>query len=113
MQRPVGIAVRVQIAVKKKGKLYLAKCPFLNMMSQGTTRAKAIEQLRKEMEFLFSVCAANGSLEALLDKRTAVRRPLSSPDDFVLVSKAAYVDLPAEISPEILKRFADAAASAD
>jgi predicted RNase H-like HicB family nuclease len=112
MQPWFGMAISVLVAVKEKNGMFLARCPFLNIVSQGATEEKAIEQIQKEMAFLFSVCAADGTLEALLDKRTAVEREPFPPDDLVRVSKT-YVDLPPNIPPELLKRFADAAASAD
>ena len=110
MQPQVGIAVSVLVAVKEKNGIFLAKCPFLNIISQGPSEEKAIEQLTKELAFLFSVSATNGTLAALLDKRTAVRPASASPDDFVRVSRT-YVDLPPRIPAEILKRFTDAAES--
>ena len=111
MEAQIGIAVRVSVAVKKKKDIYLARCPFLNIVSQGSTEDKAIRQLTKELAFLFSVCVADGTLEALLDKRAAVKREHGPADDAVQFTHA-YVDLPPQIPMELLKRFTDVAASA-
>ena len=110
MQPQIGIAVSILVAVKEKNGIYLANCPFLNVISQGASKEAAIEQLRKEIAFLFATCVANGTLEAVLDKRTSERREPSSAEDFAIVERA-YVDLPPEIPPELLRRFHDAAAS--
>lgn len=105
----VKFTVSLLVATKKEEEgVFLAKCPFLNIVTQGPTERKAVENLKEEINFFFSSCCENNSLAAAMDHRTAVPREPYSTDNFVKV-ETTYVDVPDNIPPEVLRRIADAA----
>lgn len=106
----VKITVSLLVATKMDKGVVLAKCPFLNIVTQGRSKKQALENLQEEINFFFESCCQNNSLVAVMDKRTAILREPFSSDDFVKV-EPMYVEVPSDIPPEILKRFTDAAAS--
>ena len=111
MEPLVRMTLSLLVGVKQKEGAFLAICPFLNVVSRGNTREKAVQNLKEVVEFLFETCFADGSLGAVLDHRTLLRSQLPPLEDLVSLERT-YVDLPLQISPELLRRFTDAAASA-
>ena len=89
--------------------MYFARCPFLNMSTHADSRDKAFENLREEIQFLFTSAFEDGSFIDLLDFRTSKRRESSFPDDLVQSEiTSTDVVLPSGIPEHLLKRFADA-----
>lgn len=110
MNPEVKIAVSLLIATKKTNGVVFAKCPFLNVVTQGENEEVALKNLEEEIQFFLETCCAEGTLAAVLDERTKKRREPFSPDDFVQV-EPRYYTVPSDIPPEVLKLMADAAVS--
>ena len=104
----VKISLSLLVAIKQEDGVFLAKCPFLNIVTEGASEDNALNNLKEEINFFFASCCKNDSLVAAMDYRTAVPREPFSPDDFVKV-EPTYVEVPADIPPEVLRRIADAA----
>lgn len=109
MPKLAKIKVDVLVVIQEKDGVYFARCPFLNMSTHANSRDKAFENLREEIQFLFTSAFEDGSLIDLLDFRTSRNREPSSPGDSVhLEFTSTDVDLPANIPGRLLERFADA-----
>lgn len=105
----VKITVSLLISVKKEETgNFVVKCPLLNIVTQGSSKRNAVENLKEEIGFLFSSCVSDNSLIAVMDERTAHRTKPFARGEFVKI-ETAYIDLPAGVPPELLSRFADAA----
>ena len=109
MEAVVTVTVNVLVTIEEQDGVFLADCPFLNIVSQGKSEEEAVAHFKEEMQFLFEACHSANALEAVLDHRTSLRRGARSPEDLVrIVSKRR---VPADIPAELLTRFTDAAAS--
>lgn len=98
------VTVSVKVAVKEEAGVFLAKCPFLNILSQGASEQEAVSNLLEELAFLFESCASPADLEAVLDRRTSARREPFLRDGVVRIERLDVARIPLEV----LKRFADA-----
>ena len=110
MQAVATVTVNVLVAVEEQEGLFFADCPFLNIVSQGRTEEEALAHFQEELQFLLETCQEGGELEALLDYRTGLRRPLQSSMGPVRVERKVR-KVPAEIPAGLLNQFAHAAAS--
>ena len=109
MPKLAKIKADVLVVIQEKDGVYFARCPFLNMSTHADSRDKAFENLREEIQFLFTSALEDGSFNELLDFRTCKSGEASSPDDLVqLEITSTDVVLPAGIPEYLLKRFADA-----
>jgi hypothetical protein len=103
----VQVTVDVRVAVKRYDGMFLAKCPLLNVLSQGASEQDAISNLMEELGFLFQCCSSPDALTALLDNRISATREPFSREDVVRVEHLNVANVP----PEVLNRFADASIS--
>ena len=108
MEAVLTVTVNVLVMVEEQDGIFLADCPFLNIVSQGKTEDEAIARFQEEMQFLFETCQKSGELEALLDHRTALRKPAERGQEFVMMKKKR---VPAEIPAGLLMQFSNAAAA--
>jgi len=108
MKSILTVTVNVEVILDEQEGVFLADCPFLNIVSQGKSEDEAIKRFKEEMQFLFETCDNAGALEALLDHRTSLRRGEMSAGEYVALKRRR---VPAEIPAELLSRFIDAAAS--
>ena len=106
----IKITVKLLVATKEENGVFLAKCPFLNIVSQGDTGEIALTNLKEEINFFFLSCCEEGTLAETIDERTKKKREPFSTKDFVHVEQH-YVSIPPDIPVEILKLMADAAVS--
>lgn len=104
----VKISVSLLVATKNDGQTVLAKCPFLNIVTQGSSKNEALSNLKEEIDFFFESCLHDNSLIDVMNHRTAGSREPHSTGDFVTV-EPTYVELPAGIPPEILRLLTDVA----
>ena len=64
--------------MKQEGKWYIASCPILDIHSQGTTEAKAKNNLIEALQLFFESCFERGTLDQVLKEsgfRPTHRRP--------------------------------------
>lgn len=108
MKTVLTVTVNVDVIIEEQDGLFLADCPFLNIISQGKSEEEAIANFQEEIQFLFETCDSEDSLEALLDHRSSLRRGDLSSGQYVALKRRR---VPAEIPAVLLKRFTDAAAS--
>lgn len=87
---------------------YRVLCPFLNVTTYGNTEAKALTNLKEEINFLFESCESVETLVAVVDARKSKCKDPLFDKDYVHV-ETLYLDLPSNVPPELLQRFADAA----
>lgn len=108
----VKVSVSLLVATKKDEEegVFLAKCPFLNIVTPGMSEKEALENLVAEIEFFFSTCGEDETFTAVLNERTRKSLSPSASEDFVF-AEPHYVSVPTDISPEIIKLIADAAVS--
>ena len=109
MDQQVKITVKVLTTIEEYEGQFLARCPILNVVTQGKTKEQARKHLKEEIFFLFKVCLESGTLEEVLNKRMNGKQ--FPPDQFVLIEKE-YLDLPSDIPSHLLQRFNDAALAA-
>ena len=108
MKSGLTVTVNVEVILEERDGLFLADCPFLNIVSQGDSEEEAVARFQEEVQYLFETCNSDNSLEALLDYRTSLRRgELSSGQSVTLKRRNVSAKIPAAL----LKRFSDAAAS--
>jgi predicted RNase H-like HicB family nuclease len=100
--------VNVEVILDERDGMFIADCPFLNIVSQGQSEEEVVSNLQEEMQFLFETCNSVDSLAALLDHRTKLRRGESPEGQYITLKRRR---VPAEIPVQLLKRFTDAAAS--
>lgn len=74
MKSVLTVTVNVEVIVAERDGVFVADCPFLNIVSQGGSEDEAVARFREEMQFLFETCSDAKSLDALLDHRTSLRR---------------------------------------
>ena len=108
MKAVATVAVKVLVMIDEQDGVFFADCPFLNIVTQGSSEEQALARFREELAFLLETSEGAGELEALLDHRTALRRGEGDSDDHVEVRRRHYVS--ADIPAQLLKRFTDAAA---
>jgi len=108
MQPLVKIQISVLAAIKREDGVYCVQCPYLNVVTHGNSERQALENLKEEIEFLFSSCESVATLVAVMDQRTSNFGAPIAEKDLVRI-ETTYVELPADVPPELLKRFADAA----
>ncbi len=104
----VKITVSLLVATKNDGQTFLAKCPFLNIVTQGSSKKQALGNLKEEINFFFESCLHDNTLIDVMDHRTAMSGEPHSPDEFVMV-EPTYVEIPAGIPPEVLRLLTDVA----
>ncbi len=66
MNVKVKISVDMPMEMHKEGRYYVASCPVLDVMSQGTTRKKAKENLTEAIGLFFMSCMQRGTLDKAL-----------------------------------------------
>lgn len=109
MPRLAKIKVSVLVASWEEGGFHYASCPFLNVITHGSSKARAHDNLIEEIEFLFASTLKEDSLVEMLDFRTANPREPDSPDASIPMEFTnADFELPSGIPVEILKRISDA-----
>ena len=54
--------------VKKKGKLFIAKCPLLDVYSQGDSKKEALEHLTEALQLFVESCFERGTLDQVMKK---------------------------------------------
>ena len=104
----VTIKIGVLIGATREDRDYRVFCPFLNVTSYGPTKKKAILNLKEEIDFLFDSCGSVETLAAVVDARKSRCTDPQFKKDFVKV-ETSYIDLPPNVPPKLLERFADAA----
>lgn len=62
----LDLSLKVPVEVRKKGDAYVSNCPFLDILSQGDSREKAIENLRTAIRLFLMSCIERGTLDAVL-----------------------------------------------
>lgn len=109
MAKAARIRFQVAVLIQEKGGDFFARCPFLNVTTRGDSPDSAFQNLQEEIQFLLSSAMQDDTIIQLLDHRTAGSVSHSSPDDFIqLEIRTTEFDLPRNIPPHLLKRFADA-----
>ena len=103
----VKVSVRLLLATREDDGTFVAKCPFLNIVTSGESKQQAVDNLKEEIDFFFESCREDDSLLAVMDKRTAFPREPYSEDDFVKV-EIGY-EVPDSIPADALRRITDAA----
>lgn len=71
-QLGVGMKGRVKFEfslpaeVKKEGKLYIARCPLVDVYSQGTSKKEALANLIEAIQLFAESCFERGTLDEVL-----------------------------------------------
>jgi predicted RNase H-like HicB family nuclease len=66
MKGLLRLEFRLPANVKKKGRIFVAQCPLLDVYTQGATRAEAFENLREAIKLFLQSCLERGTLEQVL-----------------------------------------------
>ncbi len=61
-----GFHFRLPVVFKKRSKWYVAACPVLDIASQGTSKRKALSNLKEAISLFLSDCYERGTLEKVL-----------------------------------------------
>lgn len=62
----VGMSFKLPVTYKKKAKWYVAACPVLDVVTQGTTKKKAETNLKEALSLFFEYCIEEGTLDEVL-----------------------------------------------
>lgn len=62
----INYSVRLETRVRKEGREWVAWCLPLDVMTQATTRKKAVESLKEAVELWFESCVERGVLNEAL-----------------------------------------------
>jgi predicted RNase H-like HicB family nuclease len=109
MPKLARIRLQVAIVIRERDGVFIARCPFLNVTTHADAPARALENLRAEVEFLFATAGQDGSLLDVLEFRTTQGRATAAPVESGAVEVCTLeFDLPADIPDHLLKRVADA-----
>lgn len=90
MKGLLRLEFRLPADIKKKGRIFVSRCPLLDVYSQGNTRAKSLENLREAIKLFFESCIARGTLEQVLRESGFE----SAADAQTLPRGKEYVDVP-------------------
>ena len=63
---PEKITVSLAVEVNKKGKVYVSRCPSLDVYSQGDTEEEAIEHIQEALRLFLVSCFERRVLEEVL-----------------------------------------------
>lgn len=66
MKTPVTLEVSLPMTIKKKANHFVSSCPVLDVLSQGETKEKAIENLREALQLFLADCFERGTLDKVL-----------------------------------------------
>lgn len=95
---------RLPVRVNKKGSYYISSCPILDVMSQGKTEKKALNNLVDALSLFFISCIERGTLAEAL-KECGIKSASTNPKER---SSDKYIDVP--IPYEVNKGVYDAKA---
>ena len=62
----VTFNVKLPAEVKKKGKMYISRCPLLDVYSQGETENQAVKNLAEALQLFILSCFERGVLNKVL-----------------------------------------------
>lgn len=68
----IAFEMKIHAEVKKEGRWHVARSPALDVVSQGTTERKALENLTEALQAFIESCLERGVLEQVL-KRAGFR----------------------------------------
>jgi len=72
----VALSIKLEAATRKKGKIWLAWCPPLDVTTQADTKQRALASLKQAVELWFESCIARNVLEeALLEAGFSKMKP--------------------------------------
>jgi len=62
----VTLHLKLEVATRKDGKVWLAWCPSIDVMTQGPNKKAAIDSLREAVHLWFDSCIERGVLDRAL-----------------------------------------------
>jgi predicted RNase H-like HicB family nuclease len=62
----VALSVKLEVATRQEGNVWLAWCPPLDVMTQADTKQRALSSLKQAVELWFESCIARNVLERAL-----------------------------------------------
>lgn len=89
MQAKMEITVKLPIKVTKKGRLYIANCAALDVVTQGETESQARKNIGEALYLFLRSCIERGTLDAVL--RQCEFHPTSGP---ILKDDEEQIDVP-------------------
>lgn len=66
IESEIKLQLHLQVATKRSGSAWAAWCVPLDVLSQGETKAKAVEALKEAVELWFASCISRGVLQKAL-----------------------------------------------
>jgi predicted RNase H-like HicB family nuclease len=90
----IMMTFKLPIKLVKRKNWYLAKCPALDVASQGETPEKAKENLIEAISLFVLTCMENGTFESVLKDCgfSPVLKPIKK--ETAQLPKSEYVDIP-------------------
>lgn len=109
MPKLANIKANLLVVLFEEDGLWIARCPYLNVLTHADSRERALGNLREEIEFLIAVTLENGTLADVLEHRISLWKTPAAPEEFLHVEMTSTdVDLSAGLPGHLLKRIADA-----
>lgn len=69
----VKFSVQVSVNVRRDGRRYVASCPPLDVVSQGDSEHKALENLTEAIQLFITTCFEIGTLHTVLTQSGFIR----------------------------------------
>ena len=88
------MSVKLPFKMIKRKNWYVAKCPVLDVSSQGDNEKKAKDNLIEALSLFLFTCFENGTLDAVLKECGFSAVPIPGKRKLPKTPKSEYIDIP-------------------